>query len=267
GAGAVYAGMSWALDGPGAPVDAYHTGETRVAGASELASPGFWSAVACPLNAHHRTLGVLYLFNRRSGPFDADAIALAQTVADQIALSAVTGHFLRTEVRRADLMNRVNRVSQELYATLDVQALLRKLAQRVLEVFEHDAVYVLLLSKERSLLQLRASACASPEMEFDPDFSLPAGAGVVGRVAQSGHTQIVPDTHTDPDFLRLPALQGVQSALTIPLQRGDQTVGVITVLSTQLNAFSDAERDAMETLARQVSIALENAQLYEQAQR
>src|SRR5690606_21208428 len=151
--------------------------------------------------------------------------------------------------------------------TLAVQALLRKLAQRVLEVFEHDAVYVLLLSKERSLLQLRASACASPEMEFDPDFSLPAGAGVVGRVAQSGHTQIVPDTHTDPDFLRLPALQGVQSALTIPLQRGDQTVGVITVLSTQLNAFSDAERDAMETLARQVSIALENAQLYEQAQR
>lgn len=267
GAGRDHADLSWALDGPGAPVDAYHTGVPRAADAGDLAGPRFWNALACPLNAHNRTLGVLYLFNRRIGPFNADAADLAQAVADQIALSAVTGHFLRTEVRRADLMNRVNRVSQELYATLDVQALLRKLAQRVLEVFEHDAVYVLLLSKERSLLQLRASACASPEMEFDPDFSLPAGAGVVGRVAQSGHTQIVPDTHTDPDFLRLPALQGVQSALTIPLQRGDQTVGVITVLSTQLNAFSDAERDAMETLARQVSIALENAQLYEQAQR
>ena len=59
----------------------------------------------------------------------------------------------------------------------------------------------------------------------------------------------------------------MQSALTIPLMRGDQTVGVISVLSTQLNAFSDAERDAMETLVRQISIALENAHLYEQAQR
>src|SRR5690606_11507072 len=78
---------------------------------------------------------------------------------------------------------------------------------------------------------------------------------------------IIPDTRSDRDFLRLPELLSVQSALTIPLMRGDQTVGVISVLSTQLNAFSDAERDAMETLVRQISIALENAHLYEQAQR
>ena len=267
GAGRDHSGLRWELDGPGAPVDAYHTGLPRAAAAADLAGPRFWNALACPLNAHSRTLGVLYLFNRRTGPFDAEAVTTAQAVADQIALSAVTGHFLRTEVRRADLMNRVNRVSQELYATLDVQALLRKLAQRVLDVFEHDAVHILLLSHERSALQLRASACAVPELQLDPDFSLPAKSGVAGRVAQSGRTQIVPDTHTDPDFLRLPELQGVQSALTIPLHRGEQTIGVISVLSTQLNAFSDAERDALETLARQVSIALENAQLYEQAQR
>jgi len=267
GAGRDHAGLRWALDGPGAPVDAYHTGVPRAADARDLAGPRFWNALACPLNAHNRTLGVLYLFNRRTGPFDADAVSAAQAVAEQIALSAETGHFLRTEVRRADLMNRVNRVSQELYATLDVQALLRKLAQRVLDVFEYDAVHVLLLSSERSALQLRANASAIPELQLAADFTLPAKSGVVGRVTESGRTRIVPDTHTDPDFLRLPELQGVQSALTIPLQRGEQAIGAISVLSTQLNAFSDADRDAMEMLARQVSIALENAQLYEQAQR
>lgn len=267
GVGAEHTALRWALDGPGAPVDAYHTGEPRVATAGELAGPRFRNALACPLNAHGRTLGVLFLINRQAGSFDADAVEIAQSVAVQIALSAVTGHFLRTEVRRADLMNRVNRVSQELYAILDVQSLLRKLAQRVLDVFEHDAVHILLLTEDRSMLQLRASATISPELDFPPGFSIPAESGVVGRVTKSGHTEIIPDTRSDRDFLRLPELLSVQSALTIPLMRGDQTVGVISVLSTQLNAFSDAERDAMETLVRQISIALENAHLYEQAQR
>lgn len=266
GAGAHRTDLSWALDGPGAPVDAYHTAVPHVADAGDLAGPRFWNALACPLNAHNRTLGVLYVFNRRVGPFDADAIALTQSIADQIALSAVTGHFLRTEVRRADLMNQVNRVSQELHATLDVQGLLRKLAQRILEVFEHDAVHVLMLTDDRSILRLRASAFATPALELESTLAVPSDAGVVGRAVQTKRTQVVPDTRIDPDFLRLPALRGVQSSLAIPLQRGDQIAGVITILSTRLNAFSETERDAMETLARQIGIALENAHLYDQAQ-
>lgn len=261
-----YTGLSWALDGPGAPVDAYHTGTARVAGEDELAGAGYAHALACPLNARRRTLGVLYVVRYRPEPFDPDAIALAQSIADQIALSAVTGHFLRTEVRRADLINQVNRVSRELYATLDVQGLLRKLAQRMLQVFEHDAVYILLLSDDRQTLRLRAAATATPGLILDSDLVIPAAAGVVGRTVQTGQTQIVPDIRTDPDFLHLPELRGLQSCLAIPLRRGDETIGVISVLSTRLNAFSDTERDAMETLARQISIALENAHLYDQAQ-
>ncbi len=53
-----------------------------------------------------------------------------------------------------------------------------------------------------------------------------------------------------------------------PAEEGSaRAYDVRSILSAGTDAFSDLERDALETLATQVSIALENARLYAQAQR
>ncbi len=259
---------SWPLDGPGYLVDVYHRGQPVITQtAPPEAGPGCRNVMACPLNTRNRTLGVLQFINQRSGTFNESQVAIAQTIANQIAVSMSSAQMFAAERRRADMMSQINRVSQALYATLDPQGLLRKIAQSIHEVLGHEAVYVFLLSEDHQQAQVRASATSSPLLQDTGEKSLPASEGIIGRAIRSGQTQIVPDVRNDPDYVPLDDHHRLQSSLVVPLRQGDYSIGAIAVQSTQLNAFTDLERDALETLATQVSIALENARLYNQAQR
>jgi transcriptional regulator with GAF, ATPase, and Fis domain len=170
------------------------------------------------------------------------------------------------ERRRADMMNQINRVSQEI-TTLDTQSLLHKTAQSIHDVFGHEAVYVLLLTGDGQAVRTQASATSSPKLHIPDDFILPISQGIIGRAIRTGQTQVIPDVRNDPDYILAEGHHNLQSSLIVPLRRGDQTIGAVQILSTQLNAFSELERDALETLAAQVSIALENARHYDQAHR
>jgi signal transduction histidine kinase len=207
------------------------------------------------------------LINRRSGPFTTAQTELAQAIASQIAVSMGSMQLFTEERRRAEMLNLINRASQELYAILDVPNLLRKTATTIHEVFGHEAVYVLLLSDDRQVLRVRASSVSTKNLEMPNDFELPMNQGLVGRAVRLGQTQIITDVRNDEDYLISGTYHGLQSCLIVPLRWNKQTIGAIDVLSTELNAFTELERDALETLANQISIALENARLYNQAQR
>jgi signal transduction histidine kinase len=259
----------WPLDGPGYLVDVYHTGTpyTGHEPASD-AWTGYRNGLACPLNTRSRTLGVLHLVNRRSGPFTEVQIEIVQAVATQIATSMSSAQTFAAERRRTEMLSRINRVSQALYATLDTSVLLRSTAQSIHDVFGHEAVYILLLDEDNDqLVRVRASAARVASLQLPTDFSFPISQGIAGRAIRTGETQLVSDVRDDPDFIVSTDHHNLQSCLIVPLRRGDDTVGAIQILSAQLNAFGDLERDALETLATQVSIALENARHYDQAQR
>jgi GAF domain-containing protein len=58
-----------------------------------------------------------------------------------------------------------------------------------------------------------------------------------------------------------------KSELCVPLKLAGRVIGVLDIQDTRLNAFDETDLVAMETLADQIAIALENARLYEEAQR
>jgi signal transduction histidine kinase len=58
-----------------------------------------------------------------------------------------------------------------------------------------------------------------------------------------------------------------RSELIIPLKIKGQVIGVLDVQSDRLNAFDDTDLAVLQSLAHQVSAAVENVQLYEQGQR
>ena len=256
------------LDGPGYLVDVFHTGKPQIVNElPEGIGPGARNALACPLNTRQRTLGVLHLLNQRGGPFNTGQQEIAQAIANQIAVSMSSAQMFAAERHRAHLMSQVNRISQELYATLDTQTLLRKTAQNIYDVFGHDAIYVMLLDQARETIWVSAGVTSSPKLEMSQQASFPANQGIVGRAIREGQTQLVPDLRLDPDYPPQGRHHFLQSCLVIPLRRGDEPVGALDILSSKLNAFSDLERDALETLAIQVSIALENARLYDETRR
>jgi len=55
--------------------------------------------------------------------------------------------------------------------------------------------------------------------------------------------------------------------LIVPLWRGERVIGVLSAQSYTMNAYTDEHAEILTGIGHQAAIAIENAQLYEQAQR
>jgi len=64
-----------------------------------------------------------------------------------------------------------------------------------------------------------------------------------------------------------PLLPETRSEMALPLISRGQVIGALTVQSTEVAAFSDEDIAVLQTMADQVANAIQNAHLFEEAQR
>src|SRR5262249_39020052 len=80
----------------------------------------------------------------------------------------------------------------------------------------------------------------------------------------------VVDVETDPscsaEFRRIAAARGFRSFLAVPMLRGEDPLGLITVGRAQVGSFSSSEIALLQTFANQAVIAVENARLLSELQ-
>jgi signal transduction histidine kinase/DNA-binding response OmpR family regulator len=83
-------------------------------------------------------------------------------------------------------------------------------------------------------------------------------AGVVGKVAKTGASQIISDTSQSPGSIPY-FIKGVYdplSSVTVPIEDKDEVLAVIHVEDMQRNAFSDYDKDVLEFLANHIASAI-----------
>jgi signal transduction histidine kinase len=85
--------------------------------------------------------------------------------------------------------------------------------------------------------------------------------GMLGRVAHSGMPVYLPDVRQDPDYVE--GWEQTRSEIAVPLRKEDVVIGVLNVESPQEYGLSDDDVRLLTVLADQISIALENAALYD----
>jgi GAF domain-containing protein len=91
--------------------------------------------------------------------------------------------------------------------------------------------------------------------------------GIVGYVTGTGNPRVALDTGLDAAFFNNPDLPKTRSEIALPLRVGDEIMGALDVQSTEPNAFSQEDISILSTLADQVSIAIQNAQRFEQTRK
>jgi sigma-B regulation protein RsbU (phosphoserine phosphatase) len=89
----------------------------------------------------------------------------------------------------------------------------------------------------------------------------PLGEGIVGRVAETGQGELLPDAAADPRMVRHddPALV-VRSVIVVPLRFRDRSFGVLAVTNPAGDQlFTESDFTLMQSLAEQAALALHNA--------
>jgi len=185
------------------------------------------------------------------------------------AFNQMTGELRRSltelESSREDLRSSLERIGDALSSTHDLDRLLNVVLDTARATLGAEAGVVLY----RSADQLRLVTGQGLEAAGLPEPSaVSPGTGVLGRVVTSG-APVRGEIGSGP-----PALQpsGVEPAhgdvLAVPLRSMGQVVGVVALYDrVDGRPFDEGDEDALGTLVGQASIAVDNVQLHNEAQR
>ncbi len=92
------------------------------------------------------------------------------------------------------------------------------------------------------------------------------GNNMVGMAIRSYTPRIAQDVGEEPQRFANPLLPETRSEIALPLVVGDHVLGALNVQSREANAFDQQVIETLQTLANQVAIAIENANLFERTQ-
>lgn len=156
------------------------------------------SEMALPLKVNQLIIGVLDVQSETPGAFDADDIAILQTLADQIAVALETANLLdatRRQVQELTILHKIATASAEAAN----EHILIETATRVINTtLSPDNFGVILLDDKTSLLHAHPSY---REHNNNTQVPIPLGAGVCGTVALHGSPLRIADFSQNTGYL------------------------------------------------------------------
>lgn len=168
--------------------------------------------------------------------------------------------------RRASQLQAISDIARTIASIQELSELLPRITELISEYFGFYHVGIFLLDEKKEYAELRAANSEGGKRMLARSHRLRVGyQGVVGFAARQGRARIALDTGEDAVFFDNPDLPTTRSEAALPLILGDEVIGVLDVQSEIPEAFSEDDLDVLNTLAFQVSIAIQNATLLNQA--
>jgi phosphoserine phosphatase RsbU/P len=226
-------------------------------------TPGVRSELAAPLIAKNKVIGVIDVEAAQPGAFTEEHKRLLTLFASRIAVGIENARLYTRVSRQARQLTLLTEISRELTSILNVDQLLKRIADLVTRIIDYQMFSILLLDPTGTLLQHRFSLRFNESVKLKHE--IPLGVGLVGYAALHKQAVLVPDVSKDPRYIK--ANPETRSELCIPLIYKDKVIGVLDIEHTRRGYFTEDHVSTMTTLAAQVAIAIENATLYERIAR
>jgi sigma-B regulation protein RsbU (phosphoserine phosphatase) len=227
------------------------------------AVPQVRSELAVPLIVKNRLIGVIDIESPQPNHFTEEHKRLLTLIGSRMAVGIENARLYTRTTRQARTLVLLNEIARELTSILNVDELLKRIAELLSRLIDYQMFSILLLDTTGEKLQHRFSQRFQENIQLKHE--VPLGHGVVGAAAELKHAVLVPDVTKDPRYIKLNP--ETRSELAVPLVYKDKVIGVLDLEHTRRGFFTDDHKRTVTTLAAQVAIAIENAQLYEQIAR
>jgi sigma-B regulation protein RsbU (phosphoserine phosphatase) len=224
---------------------------------------GVHSELAVPLIVKNRVIGVLNLEAQEARRFTEEHKRLLTLIGSRMAVGIENARLYTRSTRQARTLVLLNEISRELTSILNVDELLKRIAELLSRLIDYQMFSILLLDDGGERLQHRFSLRFQENILLKHD--VPWGKGLVGYAVQHREAVLVPDVNKDSRYIRLNP--ETRSELAVPLIYKDKVIGVLDLEHTRRGFFTEDHKRTVTTLAAQVAIALENARLYEEIAR
>ncbi len=161
-----------------------------------------------------------------------------------------------------------NLVGRQIISILDLDELIERVVNLIQTKFAYYYVGLWFWDKQMRSAVLEAGAGYNGSKPFPMGETLTVSdvPSIILHVCSTRRLYLAADVTQDPYFKARTELPHVQSELVIPLQIKSQFIGVLQINSDRVDDFSQSDLTVMQTLADQIAVAIQNAQLYQLAE-
>jgi len=227
------------------------------------AVPNVRSELAIPLIIKNRVIGVIDIEAREPGYFTEEHKRLLTLIASRMAVGIENAQLYTRTTRQARILLLLNEIARELTSILNLDQLLKRIGELLIRLIDYQMFSILLVDPSGQKLQHRFALRFGENIQLKHD--IPLGRGIVGSAAQQKQAVLVPDVSKDQRYISLNP--ETRSELAVPLVYKERILGVLDLEHTRRGFFTEDHKRTITTLAAQVAIAIENAQLYEEIAR
>lgn len=213
----------------------------------------------------NEVIGVIQVLNKKDGKFSIEDLHLLEAMTTQASVALQSTQFVermrKTREKELEFLDVVADVTSE----LELGALLKKVMAEATRMLGADRSTLFMNDEKTNELFSRVAMG-----DGIGEIRLPNSAGIAGAVFSSGKTINIPYAYADLRFN--PAFDKqtgyfTRSILCVPVINKDgKCIGVTQVLNRRGGPFTEEDETRLKAFTAQVSIALENAKLFEDIQ-
>ncbi len=242
------------------------------------------SILAVPMLLGGRALGMLSAQSYQPNVYTEEDLQILSTLANQAMVAIQNGRLLNETRRLAqELEQRVVertaelerekqntetllRILTEVSSSLDLDRALNRTLALLNDAIGAEQGTIMLLNADDNMLHYRAGYGYLSEMMSGErrGFKLKVGEGLAGWVVANREPVLIGDLLKDPRWVTTPSSSREhRSAIVVPLMVGEDVIGVLMVFHRKANFFGPERLNMVKAIAGQVSVAINNAHLYE----
>ena len=227
------------------------------------------SWLGVPMRIGTTSIGIIGVESYKPDAYDEEDELLLVTIADQVALVIQNVRLFEETRRRAERLDVLNRIGRAVSQTLELDELLKIIYQEITAVLTVEAFFIAFYDAVTNELDFRIQV---DEGIDETPMRIPVKAGLTARVIASKKPVLVRNRALeDQGGIADPTLWGSMkravSWLGVPMVIGDQVIGILNVQAYSPNAYGEEEERLLATIADQVSVAVQNARLFDETRR
>jgi diguanylate cyclase (GGDEF)-like protein len=224
--------------------------------------PDTRSEVAIPLMVRDEVVGILDIQSEKLDAFDSETLDLLTLFSTQASIALENARLYTLEQRRTKQLEAINAIARQTTAVLNLDELLTKVCDLVLEKFGVDHVVVSLLDEDDHLSVRAHKGKLTPILPQGA--ALPVGTGMGMRALELGKTVVENDVRSLRRYLA--SFVETRSEVCVPLIFFGEKLGVLMLESSALGNFTNEDVPPLESVADICAGAIKNAHYFEQAQ-